>query len=1346
MSKTPRQHWQENNKDYTVSQYAFYLVVLGLLIAGLLIGYLILMRGPAVPVTHVVSIISQPGGELPVIPFQNEDSAALAALLENYKRYDFNDIASFDQDVIEKLKTDFAGNQDIDTVIVWLSAIGTVKNGSPVILGSEPGEAIEFDHLISQLNELKAENIILLLDCGHAYVVPDAYTDNSHDTDFNSFADVVGSALENGTGKVNVLLNAQPGERPMYSTTRRRSLFGHALETIFSQNENPVWTSTEFEQSLDDICLQFGGTSTPHLNWLGSEASFRRPMVIPSDDDAEEEQQDPDRVEFTPDASKMAEELNKAWSAFRRTRNRLAISPEIMDPASWHSMTFRLIGFAADELQFSLRDVVRSCQKVPLDLQDLEESLLEPVQHVAQRLNLIPDPDAETEPAVILDKRMVAKSFLRVNELEQRLPHYVAMADSLSWIFPAEDAVEKLRTNTIQLVELFGDVNRPTDFSSILRASEPSLDQFDDINRASDRLMRSEDRLLKRLNFIFRNVVTQTNGFQREMAVEAVLRMPFLVAEKPHEISPEMKDEDRLWSREEMQEMLATNPINKYSRIDSSDRVSASARRIELYRETLAALGSPAENNSASLRLQTFAYRLPVTRFEVKAFVVRDRAPKIRVMANNRNALENGENYIERETTVLDLGLDVDNTQVLVRCQLIQDDKYFSFPGSSSSEHEFEGNPELIALQDSLENDPECKLSVSIVDRNNPSNEYVSFNIPIRLPSKDVIELIADVGGRASVVRRNSIGDPIRPFPNRKDRRFELGLRNQWHRKRAGTISLYACASPDTRTIIGKINRQVMQRTMLQLENKSLQEIATSKFELPAATGDATGPVKIIWRVPGEEEETPPVQADYGFLCVIENEGRTENWYYWIPVFPLENPVVSVLPVMDESGSLALSVKRQQFCPRDMPVTVGWRFSDNQIKGGTQVIGAESGEITIPLARNVAEQLKQGSFLYVDIDNWPRKFVFEFTGSTFAIATTNNAEIDVQLGQPGDAQTSETGLVGLEPANGFLRFGTASEDHTLTVTLKPNVPSVGDAFLFATAADHIRLFETGDAYELYYPWQISNHVSLAAKTGTLFLESRVTDYQLAFSDIGRVFEIAPVLNLDQRERTLDGPNRIQVQFDREPPRIGDVRVRNTGEIYPTQPVRISVEADDGEGVGIATVDVFLSDRNGSLRELSGKPCAAKRVGDGTFEIEAPEKPGKYTVGVRVADVVGNSAEELSENRVNFEVVQKPVVPGESKPVTPVVYRHTLIVTVTNHSIVTQPEIVIKPEDASPERTNDGQYVFKDLNGGVQYTISAKARIASGVAKGDELKASLTVKFPKTATGPQTIQKSIKLER
>lgn len=1361
MSKSPRQHWQEDNKKYTFQQYAFYLVFLGLVIVGLAIWYILLMWGEKTPVTHLVSITCQPGGNLPVIPFQNEDSDALDSSFENYQRFEFNDSASFEQKVINELTKKFEQSvQDIDTVIVWLSAIGDVENGQPVILGSDPDMAIELESLIGQLNELNAKSIILLLDCGHAYAAQNAYVDPGVESDFNRFPEAVLGQLENlGVGdKVHIVMNGLAGQRPMYSTTRRRSLLGNALEfCLGSQPVDEAWTPGKLESKLDDFSLRFGGTAAPNLKWLGSipaDLDFANPIVKSEGEEAEpdEEISDPDRVEVTPTASKIAQDTNKAWAAYRKARKEFAVlPPSVIDLDSWQKITRQLIELNADELQsvISLPEFMTACREIPRDIQRLKESLRDKSTRLIENLDLIPDPEAATEPKPVIEKRHVAKTYIQIHDLRNRLPYYIAVVDSLSWIFPSDGTIEDLGDYTTQLIELYGKTNNESEFASVLNDVSPSLDQFSGINAEAQRLVDAEARILRTLNSICRDVVLDCNGFQREMAVEALLRLPILEAEKPDESSPDFQDEDRLWSREELQEILSNNPVNTFPRVEPSDRDRGSALRMEIYRNYIKSIGDPTVDNPTSLRLQSFAYRLPVEWFPIDKLAVRERTPEIYVKATRHDDLVNGDNYIERTLTQLDLGLVVRNTEVLVRCEIIQGEKYFGFADNdNSATSEFMGNPSLVALRDAPAINPHCKLNISIVDRNNPSKEYENLTIPIRLPTEDSIEVIVEMGGSRWEFEQDSLGDPIRTFANRIDN-CKISLRNNWHYKRTGTVSIFACASPHARTIVGKINEDVKQRTLQELNAGSLSAIASADFELPGAVaGEAIDIHNIKWNRPaGQEGDLPVISADNGFLCVIDHEKSGSCWYYWIPVFPFEKPVVGIIADVS-SDDLTLMVSRKDFCPAENPVSLSWRFSDDQIRADRGVLSPGINKLELPAGSNVSEVLDKNSLLYIDVDDWPRKYIFEFNGRTFNPVSPNSAALTVRLGQMDDEPTETNQLVELRSSESSIEFGTRSSEQTVSVEFSPNVPSDGSAFSFASAEDYISLFENRNTNErLFYPRQISNFVQLDPKSG-IMLESKVDDYRLTFSDTGPRFELNPTLNLAQQSINLSGQNRVSIQFDTRDPEISEIRVATTSPIFSNEKVRIRLDATDGKGVGIDwdnDVEIFLSDRNGTLRDLSGKPRPARRVDQSTFEIDAPNEPGTYTVGAKVADRVGNTDQSLAANRVKFEVVEKPSTPVK-KPIEPKVYTHTLVVTVaprnTELSNVTNLVVKMDPEPESPPETRGNKYFFRKLKADVSYTVSATCKLKSGPARGLELVGEIQHTFSKDADRSQTSPKTL----
>jgi hypothetical protein len=150
-------------------------------------------------------------------------------------------------------------------------------------------------------------------------------------------------------------------------------------------------------------------------------------------------------------------------------------------------------------------------------------------------------------------------------------------------------------------------------------------------------------------------------------------------------------------------------------------------------------------------------------------------------------------------------------------------------------------------------------------------------------------------------------------------------------------------------------------------------------------------------------------------------------------------------------------------------------------------------------------------------------------------------------------------------------------------------------------------------------------------------------------------------------------------------------------------------------------------------------------------MEAPAEIGTYSLGVKVADRVGNVDEELKANRVTFSVVDKPI-PRETNPKDlvsppPKIYTHTLVVTVTAVDLanVEDLSVTLTPADTAPVIVGN-IYTFRKLKGDVSYQVSASGKIKSGISAGDELSASGQASFPAQAISSQTQAMALKLSR
>ncbi len=893
MNNRPRQHWQDTN-DYTFNQYAFYLFVLGVLICGLIAFYVGRLWGTKPEVSYLVAITSEQRGDLPVIPFQNEDCTAFEKAFgkKSYLRYEFNDQASLAKNVFAPLKSDLQDASKIITAVVWLSAVGRVPENEakanekmPVIGTSTPGQFIELQTLIEQLSQLEVQNVILLLDCGHEFVNQNAYASQSNDnaeTDFNPFSDRVRRWIEDHpekTGKVQVIVNGNSGEPPLYSITRRRSLFGYALETILkakAESESPKkWNPFDFSKQLDKLSLEFGGSSAPQVALLGKttekttdKQEFYGLEAANATDDDESATKDPAIVQFGPDYLAIAKDLDQTWKVIEEIGNQFQkyrLPPVALDSASWQQSTLAAVNLSAVQLQTE-GTFANDCASVQSDFENFKNDNLDRATVFSGKANLVPgDEDSEE----VTQRREVADACLSTFDIRFRLPHYVAIADSLSWILPDNPYVENLRDKIIELIELYRWIQIQTAGFEYLNIDHPSLDHFSEIKKSSEKINTCDKELRNKLKEICRKVLPNMAGFQRDMAIEAFLRFPFLDTKTATADAGTSATEDSIFSRPELRNLLVSNPLNNDIRIERSVRIAESSRRIELYQKFRQSAAAQEDKSSVSPVSTVYAYRFLAPNFPIDTFDVTPKTLQAVIVLKNADTLQKGifVEPIEQSGTPLDLGLEVKNAEVEIQCQIMNDDegRYFRFfPNLNSRGKTYPSTeqPVLVALQNAPENgqdNPKCRLKVLIVDKNIAQNGkpkiYRQLEIPIRLPLQNSITLIVDVAGKTNEFKKDSIGDPIHPLANFENA-CNFKLLNNSHKKRTGTISLYSCASQENDRsgqvmIAGKIDQAIQNQTLQEIgaNLNPLTPIATGTIvDLPAASDETASSQPVVWK------------------------------------------------------------------------------------------------------------------------------------------------------------------------------------------------------------------------------------------------------------------------------------------------------------------------------------------------------------------------------------------------------------------------------------------------------------------------------------------------------------------
>ncbi|MEM9944184.1 MAG: hypothetical protein AAF939_21690, partial [Planctomycetota bacterium] len=1082
----------------------------------------------------------------------------------------------------------------------------------------------------------------------------------------------------------------------------------------------------------------YGGTAAPNLLFHGDPIEFPHPQVEIEEQDSDESNQlfpqHPETNGFQVESEQVWNEINELDKDLaQQTSSEHRIYGGNLDFADWGKLHGQAAAFSVTHQQssashsdlkkklklrlnrFSSRELESQAERIiaSLDFGEKEASdsnnLNEPQKQLAIVSNQI---------------REVAQIFQDVHELRFRVQHDVAFFDSLSWILPDEsqNLCSEYADDLIRLLKLLRSEEIDWD-------APPTLDDFNEIKSEHREIMKCEKDLNDHFKDICELTVPDLDAFHREMAVEIALRFPFLPADVENENNP-------LPTRSQLCEILQTNKLNNDQRVTPSSRKKASQVRANVYQEYRKLIRSPENGNEASRLLQVAAYLMPTDSIDFETFSVADRTVIARAEITNLEELQEIGQIIERRPTELGMRLQ-SNVPVVVRYQLYGDEIGFADESQDVRQKQVAGTElvNLVAANNATDGRSEVLNGIQVTVLNTADLDETlieTFQIPLKLPSANEIELIVmDAEGLNKVFRHDQpvsqveSSDPVFCLPNR-DFTFQFGLKNLWHQSRQGTIRLYACEQSVSPSIPGKINREVQSQTRKAID-RNLQPLAEYSFNLKGKSD----PVSIQWKV-SEESQGKELEIKNGFFCTIEGDAIDESWEFWIPIFVLERSVARV-DLVNGGGDLQLQVKREPTLSVDESVQINWHSTNDIIPPGKATLKAGVDSDTIKVASNVSglrSRLADGEdlFLYVDIDGWPRKYIYKFDGNRFVQPSSiAQASVELVLGDP----KKPIQPVSLTQERGFDQvLGINQKLDNARVDIKMDAPS--NRFSFQSGEDVIRLKESGDAGLLNYPRQVSYRAQVA-KSGGLIVSAGVRDHQLELPIVGSRFEIKPRMILDGNEVSFQGTNRVLLRVDRKDPEIEDYDIV-TQKIYPGRQVRVEIKASDPDGVGLdwdTGVEIYVSDKNARFsRALDGKP-QGKFEGNQTFLLTAPKEPGNYILGVKVTDRVGNFDEDIKDNKVVMKVLPPPGSQVDSTGAPAKVFKHTLMVELTDafQLDLSNAKVTIQPEDAKAVSIGNGKFAFQNLNGGKVYSVNAQFTMSSGIAKGRVIKGSATVKFP-----------------
>ncbi len=1359
MSNSTKKHWQEDSDRYTFNQYVFYLIFLGLAIALLVAAYFWWLPPERAASTHLVAVTSQPGGELPAIPFQDDDYLALASTFKHVVRYSFDDAPGFDQKVGRDLVADNQETFENDSMIIWFSGVGAVVDGNPVIMVSQGNQSIPLKKVYETVAEIPIQQIALVLDCGHLLSDSDKYLGRAED-DYNDFvrlARELAPSTESGKQRLAVLFTNSIGEQPLYSTTQRRTLFGMAFEHVL---ESPA--TLDVNQLANDInveMLKWGGQAAQECFVTGQSdpLEFDFPKLLVIDDSDPSEEGETETLEPTELATTHADALDELWKEYDIVNSRMVVG-HASDFASrkWNELTLRMVRLSYANIQGQSLDERKG--QLSSAIRQFDKAEVARVKATLDQYRLVADEDNP-----LGEKGEVIRAFLTWYGVAFRIQHYSAVFDGLSRLMPENSTLQDYRKELETLSQL------TMTHASLFQTATPTADQLSDYRQAHEDLVFQESRLRGELGLLVSLSTQSLHGLEREVAVDVLLRYPFWESPPPADMEPD-SPASTFPTRADVRLQLKGNKPDVRKRINLAARSTAAKDRVQWYRRLSDLFGPPIRQTEDLRMLQPFAFRFPVKDLDFRLLVVQAKTLMTRVVATNKADLTSGAGVvIERDTfaeggTVLDLGLAIDGTAtVATRFELVQSEPFFKFAGNEQDQLTVaDGKIKLSAIQDA-EGDQravsKATLRVRVFDRDNPEKEFDSFVVKLLLPSTNQVDLTIEVGAGSTSFAQTDLPNTIRPFANREsDCLFQL--KNRWHQGRTLDVALYPCRG-DSQTISGKVTNVVRRATLSALERRALKPLAMKQVVLGAAQS-GTETQTIDW-TPAEPKEGETAPALYegaaplpnGMLCIIRDVANQQEWQYWIETFPLEEAVVLVEPVHD-GDDLFFTLERNSKAP-DGDIVVKWSFSDDQIESSLatrKTLSAGRDLIArVPVLTHVSQQLKRGTYLYVDVDDWPRKYVFRYDGSTFQMPLTlNDATITLET-DADKPDAPEKILQELESQDFDRMYATRATVDQVIVMISANLPSNANAFSFDTAdpddPDCILLTGSSEALKRYYPREIQTTAFLQTKSGRIRLNSNVSDFRISIGDLGSRFEIHPSTRIGGVPKELPGSNKVVALFDQRKPKIDQVNLLTTTTIKPGSPIKIGIVASDG-GVGFdweSGVDFFLSDK--PMKQLP-KPDARESVRmtrEGFYEFTGPAEENKYFIGVRITDRVGNAAEFIdSKKSVVVQIPKKTKTQEKMETAKPLVHALTIIPKVpssTNFDNLTNPELVIEPE-AEHDPSGGPEQTFTNLKPGVTYTITGRCEIKSGILKGTELlgdKVRFTV--PKNLTSETTFKRPMK---
>jgi hypothetical protein len=518
------------------------------------------------------------------------------------------------------------------------------------------------------------------------------------------------------------------------------------------------------------------------------------------------------------------------------------------------------------------------------------------------------------------------------------------------------------------------------------------------------------------------------------------------------------------------------------------------------------------------------------------------------------------------------------------------------------------GHDELrLKIRGNLSQEP-TRLVVHVISEHSTVRHDIAIDLP-RMPLGVVRAAPSHNASLAADARE------LRPFANRSTT-YNLSLQGVGHHSTKLDVTAYRVTAssvvwPTSSTLPSNDVQQWLSRTadfkqIGTLQGVAIAEGATVPLLFPAVKAD------------------PQTSLDLsgGLLIVMSDATRQLSTWQHFPCAPLR-PAAYVEATVDYDP--ARETLRVVVHPRDdleLPpegIPVRCRIVEVPDRGRTMPLRLEKGStrsldaMLQPHRRDVTltfpyRRPQGAAYVLIDVDNWPRAFVYS-------------------LDQEGARAATDLAVEVLDPAQrSAVRAPVDSIPTTVAVTLPtPYVPGT-DLVEVGIDRDGDRRLDGEPTVRLPMDRQSGVVVEAVDAGGTWALRTTVRDWTVMIPTRGMTDQWGSVL-----ARVTRGPQEVwstgtSVAFDKGGPDLSRITVSDDGEPTIGQPVRVTARADDFGLSGVAGVSAGIDPSGLGVISSGTKMLPAASIGEGQWSVTVPTEkmlPGPSVIVLQAVDFVGN---------------------------------------------------------------------------------------------------------------------------